>query len=93
MDILRTRSRRKLSAGGLCIPEKLKALCDRSVVGIKFRSTSVGINGVGDLIVTAFIKAPKIKPNLRNIRVDADGTRVCIKRISELIDLEVQNTD
>ncbi|KAG1773663.1 hypothetical protein EV702DRAFT_1048218 [Suillus placidus] len=39
----------------------------------------------------ALVKAAQVKPDLGNIRVDADGTGVCIKGVTELIDLEVKS--
>jgi hypothetical protein len=43
------------------------------------------------LVVATLVKAAQVKPDLRNIRVDADGTGVCIKSVTKLVDLEVKN--
>jgi hypothetical protein len=43
------------------------------------------------LVVATLVKAAQVKPDLGNIRVDADGTGVCIKGVTELVDLEVKN--
>jgi len=93
MNILRSRSYRKLSTSMLCSSEKLKTLCDGNIVRIKFCSTSISINSVSNLIVAALIETAEIKPDFRDIGIDADSTRVGVKRISKLIDLEVKDTD
>lgn len=38
-------------------------------------------------------QSAEIVPNLTNIRIEADGARVCVKRIAVLIDLVVEYTD
>jgi len=93
MNVLRSRGYRKLSTGMLCISEKLKTLCDGNVVRIKFHSTSISIDSVSNLIVAALVETTEIKPNFRHIGIDADSTRVGVKRISKLINLEVEDTD
>jgi len=89
MNILRSRGYRKLSTSMLCSSEKLKTLCDGNIVRIKFCSTNISINSISNLIVAAFVETAEIKPDFRHIGVDADSTRVGVKRISKLIDLEV----
>lgn len=38
-------------------------------------------------------KSAKIIPNLRDVRVQADGTRVCIESVPILVNLVIENTD
>jgi hypothetical protein len=45
------------------------------------------------LVVATLVKAAQVKPDLRNVRVDADSTRVRIKSVTELVDLEVKDTN
>jgi len=77
----------------LGIPQELKSLSDRSITGIQLSGTSVCVDGVGDLIVAAFVETSEVKPHFGNIGVDADGTRVRVESVAELVDLEVQDTD
>jgi len=93
MNILRSRGYRKLSTSMLCSSEKLKTLGDGNIVRIKFCSTSISINGVSNLIVAALVETAEIKPDFRDIGINADSTRVGVKRISKLIDLEVKDTN
>jgi len=48
----------------------------------------IGIGGVQDSIPEVLVKATQGKPDLRDIRVDTDGTRICIESV--LVDLEVK---
>jgi hypothetical protein len=43
----------------------------------------IAIDGVRDLVVAALVKAAQAKPDLRDIRVDTDGTRICIESVTE----------
>jgi len=43
--------------------------------------TGAGIDGIQDLVVAALIKAAQVKPDLRDIRVDTNGMRICIESI------------
>lgn len=38
-------------------------------------------------------QSAQVVPNLRNVRIQADGTGVCIQCIAVLVDLIVQDTD
>jgi hypothetical protein len=78
MYILRSRGRRYLSAIRLGIAQQLQPLSNGWVVGIQLSRARIGINGVGNLVVAAFIEAAKIKPYFRDVRIDADGARICI---------------
>jgi hypothetical protein len=93
VNILRTRSRGKLAASRLGGSEELKTLRDRGVVWIQLCSASISVDGIGNLVVAALVQTSKVEPDLRDVRIDANCTRVCIKCITELIDLEVKNTN
>jgi len=60
------------------------------VTRVQFTGAGIGIDGVRDLVVAALVKAAQVKPDLRDIWVDADGTRICIKSVTELVDLKVE---
>jgi len=47
----------------------------------------IGIDGIRDSIAAALVNATQGKPNLRDIRVDMDGTQICNESV--LVDLEV----
>ena len=74
MHILGYRRVRKLTACGLRISQELKALSNSNVTRVKLTSAGVRIDGVGDLVVAAFIEAAEIKPHLRDVWIDANGT-------------------
>lgn len=78
MYVLRTRGRRYLSAICLGIAQQLQPLSNGWVVGIQLSRARIGINGVGNLVVAAFIETAKIKPYFRNVWIDTDGARVCV---------------
>jgi hypothetical protein len=82
-----------LTTSSLRSLEQLETLSNRNIGRIQLACTSIGVNGVGDLIVTALIEASKIEPDLRDIRVYSDRTRIGVKGVAELVDLEVENTD
>lgn len=73
--------------------QELQSALDVRVVGIQLGSTLVRVKGVGNLVVTRFIQSTQIIPDLRDERVEADGTRISIERISILVDLVVKHTD
>ena len=62
-------------------------------VGVELRGTGGGVNRVQNLVVATLIQTVEVEPDLRNVRVDTDGTGVCIERVAVLVDLEVQNTN
>ena len=93
MDILRARGGGESLPRGLSIPQQLQALCDGGVGGVELRGTGVGVNRVRNLVVAALIRTVEVEPDLRNVRVDADGAGVCVERVAVLVDLEVQNTN
>lgn len=83
----------KLGTCCLCLLQKFQALSDRCVPWVQLRRSSVGVDGVRNLVVATLVQTPKVKPNLRDIGVDANGAGVGIQGVPVLVDLEVQNTD
>jgi len=93
VDVLRTRSSRQLTTSSLRSLEQLKPLSNGNIAGIQFACAGVGVNGVGDLIVATFVEASEIEPDFRDIRVYSDRTRISVKGVTELVDLEVENAN
>jgi hypothetical protein len=77
----------------LSVFEELKALSNGHIARIQLARAGVGINGVSDLVVATLIKASEIEPDFRDVRVYPDRTRIGVKGVAELIDLEVQDAD
>lgn len=93
MYVLRTRGSRKLTAIGLGVSEKLKSLRDGEIIGIELRSSCIGIDGIGNLVIAALIQTSKVEPDFGNVGIDTDSARICIKRVSELVDLEIEDAN
>ena len=94
VDILRQRCASLVgkAIGGLAF-EQRQACLDVDVCGIKISSTSVRIERVAGLIVARLIQSAKVVPDFRNVGVEANSTRVCVERITVLVDLVVEHTD
>jgi hypothetical protein len=45
------------------------------------------------LVIATLVQTPQVEPNLRDIWIDTDGTRISIQGIPILVDLEIENTD
>jgi hypothetical protein len=45
--------------------------------------------GYGDLVIAALVETPEVEPDFREVRVDADRARVCVKCVAVLVDLKV----
>lgn len=80
------------AVGGLSLQQSQASL-DVNIRRVKVSSPSVCIQGVACLIVARLIQRTKIIPDLGNVGVEANGTRVCIKRVTVLIDLVIQHTN
>ena len=52
------------------------------VTRVEFTGAGIGTDGIQDLVVAALIKVAQVKPDLRDIRVDTDGTRICIESVT-----------
>jgi hypothetical protein len=73
--------------------EQSKTRLDVNVGGIKVSSPRVCVESVASLVVAGLVERTKVIPNLRNVRVEADGTRVRVKRVAVLVDLVVEHTN
>ena len=71
----------------------MKALGDSAVSGVELCSPRVGVDGIPYLVVAALVEATEIKPDLGDVRVDADSPRVSVQGIAILINLEVQDAN
>lgn len=93
MNVLRSRGRGQLASCSLCVLQQLETRGDLRVARIELTCSGISIDGIRNLVVATFIQATKIKPNLRYVWIDADGSRIRVQSVTELIDLEIQNTD
>jgi hypothetical protein len=93
MDVLGPGSSRQGTAIGLYISKQIEPLGDMRVARIQLCSPSIGVNGIGDLVVAAFIKRAKIEPDFGDIRVDPNGARVSVQGIAELIDVVIEDAN
>ena len=73
VDILRAWSSWKCITGHRRLLEKLETLRNGTIAWVEFRSPSISVDSIGRLVVAALIQRPQIKPNLRNVRIDANG--------------------
>jgi hypothetical protein len=91
MNILGLRSRGAvlLSRARQLALEKLQTSLDMDVGWVKIRSPAVSIESVGNLVVARLIQSTQIIPDLRNVWVQANRTRVSIECIAILVDLVV----
>lgn len=63
------------------------------IARIELGGTSVCVDGIRDLVVAALVQAAQVKPHLRDVWIDSDGSRVCVERIAELVYLEIEYAD
>lgn len=63
------------------------------VARIEFACPRIGIDGIRDLVVAALVETAQVEPDLGDIRVDSDGAGISVKRVAELVDLEVQDAN
>jgi hypothetical protein len=73
--------------------EQSKTRLDVDVGGIEVSSPRVCVERITSLVVARLVQRTKIIPNLRNVRVEANGTRVRVKRVAVLVDLVVEHTN
>jgi hypothetical protein len=71
----------------------MKSLGDGAVSGVELCSPCVSVDGIPYLVVAALIEATEIKPDFRDVRVDADSSRVSVQSIAILINLEIQDAN
>ena len=89
MNILRTRCSGDCTTRSLGRLQQLETIGDSVVAGVQFGSSSVRVDGIGDLIIATFVETAEVKPHFRDVRVDADRPGVRVKSVSILIDLKV----
>lgn len=89
VDVLRTRCGRDLATVPLDVLEECEALFDQHVCWVEISRSGIGIDRVGNLIVAALVQRTQVEPYFGDVRVDADGTRVSVESITELIDVVV----
>jgi hypothetical protein len=73
--------------------EQLQTSLDVDVAGIKISGATVRVERVGNLVVARFVQSAQIVPDLRDVWVQADSTRIGVERIPVLVDLVVENTN
>lgn len=77
----------------MTVLKKLQAGLDVYIGRIKVGRSLVGVKRVGCLVVARLIQSSKVIPDLRNVGVESDSTRVGIQCVAVLVDLIVQDTD
>jgi hypothetical protein len=80
------------TVGGLSL-EQSKTRLDVDVGRIKISGPSVCVERITRLVVAGLVQRAEIIPNLRNVGVEANGARVCVKRVAVLVDLVVEDTN
>jgi hypothetical protein len=90
--VYRLRRWRKLLARSGVL-EHMHTLFDGFLLGVEFGSPKVGVDCVSDLIVARFVQTSQIEPDLADVRVEADSSRVGVESITVLVNLVIQNTD
>lgn len=93
VDVLWAWGGGKLTPGRLGVLQEMETLGDNGVAGVELRSAGISIDGIGDLVIAALVQAAEVEPDLRDVGVDADGPRVRIQCVAELIDLKVEDAD
>jgi hypothetical protein len=95
VNILRLRCRgiALLTGAGQLTLEQLQTSLDVDIGRVKVCCTSIGVEGIGDLVVARLVQSAQIVPHLGDVGVQADSTRVSIERVTVLVDLVVKDTD
>lgn len=60
---------------------------------VQVSSSSVCVERVASLVVARLVQGAKVVPDLGNVGIQTNGTRVSVKRVSVLIDLVVEHAD
>lgn len=93
VNVLWWRCSRQLSTRGLRMLEHLQPLGDGPVVLVELSRTGIGVDGVGDLVVATLVQTAEVEPHFGDVRIYPNSTGVGIKSVTELVDLEVKDTD
>lgn len=73
--------------------KQCQARLDVDVGGIKVSGPSVCVERIACLVVAGLVQRTKVVPDLGDVRVEANGARVRVKRVAVLVDLVVKNTN
>jgi hypothetical protein len=76
----------------LTVLKELQTSLDVDIGRVEISRTLVRVQCVGSLIVARLVQGSQIVPDLWNVGVQTDSTRVRIKRISVLVDLVIQHS-
>jgi len=68
-------------------------LFDAFLGRVELECSFIRVDSISNLIVARLVQTSQIEPNLTDVGVQSDSSRVGIKSISVLVDLVVQNTD
>lgn len=92
--ILRQRGTRLVwkTIGGLTL-EQSETCLDVDVGGVQVSSPCICVKRIACLVVARFVQRSQVIPNLRNVRVEADGAGVSVECIAVLVDLVVEHTN
>jgi hypothetical protein len=95
VDILRLRSRGVvlLSRARQLALEKLQTGLNVDVGWVEIGGSAVRIKSIGNLVVARLVQGTQIIPDLRDVWVQANRTRVSVKRIAVLINLVIEDTN
>jgi hypothetical protein len=73
--------------------QHLKSLPDCGVGLVQLSGSSIGIDGVRDLVVARFVQTSKIEPDFTDVGIESDRSRVGVQGVSVLVDLVIEYTD
>lgn len=80
------------TVGGLAL-EQSQTRLDVNIGGVQVGGPCVCVKRITRLVVARFVQGTQVIPNLRNVRVEADGAGVRIECIAVLVDLVVEHTN
>lgn len=93
MNVSRDGRSRSGSSVLLKVPEQAQPRLDRWVLRVEIESSSVRVNGIGDLVVARLVEGSQVEPNFRDVRIESNRSRVRVESVSVLVDLEVEDSD
>lgn len=93
MNVSRDGRSRSGSSVLLKVPEQAQPRLDRWVLRVEIESSSVRVDGIGDLVVARLVEGSQVEPDFRDVRIESNRTRVRVESVSVLVDLEVEDSD
>lgn len=93
MNVLRRWWRWQGHTIPLRVPKQVKSVFDRGIVRVQVLCTSVRIDRVVDLVITGLVQTAEVVPNLADVRVESDCSRVRVQGVTILVDLVVEHPD